>query len=371
MVASYKDVREAPGGSSPSVFKQIYELCWGTSVEVKRLQELAEQANLQEELGPQAVAPRTRTPKPSHLAISAARWRERLLLKKLLGQDPTAAKWQRWAEGDGARELVTANCLASELEKYGTVSNSDRLQLQAIIERVAEDARGADTCSQSLPPEHRPSWATAGLPEHYATPEDSVRVCGRSDANMRELLQLVVGLDEAARNVEEHLNREPTWARDDMSAQVHLQQQSAEHTPTSPVDGKGNASQLMIDTVCVDATMPEDRRQPESPEPEPCPAFVDPFQAQESAQYLKDRMNSSAAAQGSRLHSLEVAIDNLAQRIKPILNAGSAIDPQRFDALEQKAQLLADTLAPILRADFDIAEASQPNYLRAWAGDLG
>lgn len=266
--------------------------------------------------------------------------------------------------------------MASELEMYGNVSNSDRLQLQAIIEQVAEDARGAGgtagTCSHTLPPEHRPPWATAGLPEHFATPEDSVRVCGRSDANMRELLQLVRGLDDAARNVEEHLNHQPAWGRDDMTsrAQPQLPRDTSEVTTVHPNDVSTKVEPIKMQDLTMEVSPPEARLQATgSPEPEPHP-FVDSFQAKEAAEYLKDRMNSSSVAQGSRLHALEVAIDTLAQRIKPMLTTGSSIDPQRFDALEAKVQQLSETLAPILRADSEIADMS-PAFLRPWYGNLG
>jgi hypothetical protein len=98
---------------------------------------------------------------------------------------------------------------------------------------------------------------------------------------------------------------------------------------------------------------------------------VDSFEAKEAIDYLKDRMNTASAAQSSRLHALEVAIDNLAHRIKPVLgNNGSSIDPHRLDRLEAKVQQLVETIGPMLQADAEIAIMS-PTMLRKWAGDLG
>merc|ERR1712228_535780 len=140
---------------------------------------------------------------------------------------------------------------------------------------------------------------------------------------MRELLDMVVGLDDAARRVEEHLNREPAWARDDMTDRAQLQRESAEVTPVHPNNANTKVEPIKVQDVDVEHSPhpPEpilNLVEPESPEPEPFP-IVDSFQVKEAAEYLKDRMMSSSAAQGSRLHALEVSIDTLAQCIRPLV----------------------------------------------------
>lgn len=273
------------------------------------------------------------------------------------------------AEGLQA-EYITPSRLARELQRRrgGTAtSGSERLHLRAVLERALA----------ARPP------AAAG---EDITTEDAVRVCGRADANIRELWLVLGGLEESARILEDHVRRgksenrgadakHESPSRDDYRSPgggsdpvrailplgpsrgdaLHLEDVDDIIMPTGPTS-RSQDRQLVAQAPTAAGKRP---RAPESPEPEPPTTLVDSAEAKRAAELLKDRMNTAALAQGTRLQHLEEAINMLARRIQLVMNKdGTTIDVHNLDALEVKVRKLVDLLGPLFKANIDLERES-------------
>jgi len=229
---------------------------------------------------------------------------------------------------DDAREekLVGVEDLA---EKLTITEKKDIWQLQCIINSAAKQA---------------------SIDEEEVSLMDEVRLCGRIDANVREIGAMVTDIALRAQDHAMHCQM--------MVKQRLIERQAAEQAEivraAQEARQKADAEEKLTQRrELVEAKiLPDsddnrargvDQHFRDSPEPEPPIGSLDSI--------LEERLKRAAQAQAERHLHLEKAIARLTDRLEPMLKA-SAEDqealPGRLERLESKVRKLAGKLDPIL-----------------------
>mmetsp|Transcript_106770 Transcript_106770/g.300131 ORF Transcript_106770/g.300131 Transcript_106770/m.300131 type:complete len:963 (-) Transcript_106770:169-3057(-) len=230
------------------------------------------------------------------------------------------------------------------------------------------------------------------------SPSDAVRLCGRVDTNVLELVTLARDLEARVRHQEdERTHMQATLAEANTAmASTGLVEAGPESIEKALVPGhpragvKATADQKFaiqdIERVADGASLSLPPPVAESPEPEPPidealvasaaeaariavaaeVAHAEKQTITDMAQFdaiVEERLRSAAEQQAMRHRHLEESIDGLTRRLQPFFEksadaVGSAtLDPDRIAALEAKVSQISERLAPLLDMDNSIFTA--------------
>lgn len=240
---------------------------------------------------------------------------------------PAKPKRRRWTEarllaalekrGDiGEQELLTAEALVEELEACTPL---ERQQLQGLLQQAAAVATKA-----AAPP---------------LTLSDSIRLCGRADAAVRELTPLARSLAAAARASE----AERRELRDALEAVLRVTEAVPRETGARRTHGKAKVPPPL--TVPLAERRGSER---EDPDPEPPTSFPGGPTVEQAVGCIESL---------ERQAELANVVERLAQGLEPLLEQRAAqqharqAELQHIAALEVQLQALAAALAPLVDID--------------------